>query len=232
MRLKDVIHFYIGSPYFIFPEESITDGFLDKYKKQYPTGVYAPILPLDKIKIDSILRGGYKLVLRQLSDMKEEELREICEIMEYANSKLPFFRRQKSKTWVQWYCVWDNKETIVANLTNDINGLTIYGNNYYRCYLKVFPFLLKQGFDLFGLINSKQAIDAETLYQKIIKENERKSGLYWTKIRGHWEISKYYSDKNEKVFLLLTCSLDDGKLFYTDQDFEQINETPIIPPTN
>ncbi|MEO7044702.1 MAG: hypothetical protein ABI091_05295 [Ferruginibacter sp.] len=72
-ELKDYLHLYLNSSIsvFIFPDESITDGHLDKYRKDYPNGIYNPLLTFNNYK--QFLNDGYKPILRPLSDMTDDE---------------------------------------------------------------------------------------------------------------------------------------------------------------
>lgn len=71
IKWEDVAHLYIGCEVFVFTDEAITDGFLKKYLKDYPSGVYNPIMTIDKFK--HFIYSGYKPILRPMSDMTEEE---------------------------------------------------------------------------------------------------------------------------------------------------------------
>lgn len=75
-ELKNFLHFYLnaGISVFIFPDDSIKDGFLDKYRKDYPNGVYNPILTIENYQ--RFLNDGYKPILRPVSSMTKEEAQE------------------------------------------------------------------------------------------------------------------------------------------------------------
>ncbi len=76
-EIKDYLHLYLqsGIGCFIFPDDSITDGFLEKHKTRYPNGEYAPKLHIGTY--ERFLKDGYKPILRPLSDMTEEEMEQI-----------------------------------------------------------------------------------------------------------------------------------------------------------
>lgn len=77
MKLQDYLHYYIysGIGVYVFPDDTITNGFLAKYKQDYPNGVYNPVLTLDNYV--KFLNDGYKPILRRLEDMTEEERDEV-----------------------------------------------------------------------------------------------------------------------------------------------------------
>lgn len=110
-ELKDVLHLYIGC-----------------YIKSELMGVQHKFTDFNKSTIHHFIIGNFKLILRPLSDMTEEETKEY-ETLFGCNP-------HESD---EWYC-----EIIMQDIGKP----------------KVWLWLLKRGFDLFGLIESGQAIKA------------------------------------------------------------------------
>jgi hypothetical protein len=170
-KIEDYLHLYLGCDVNVTGE--------GKYNGVYTlekiiTCGFGVIITKPPMKVSfKMQHDKHKLILRPLSDMTEEELRIVLNFMEThfsKDSKLYSRIRERveftsKEIWAQWYCIKENGEKdIVANLSHDIDGLSIFGgNNYYRCYLKTIPFLISKGFDLFGLIESGLAIDKTTL---------------------------------------------------------------------
>ncbi len=80
--IKDYLHFYLksGISVYIFADNSLTadsinDGFLAEYVKNYPNGVYNPVLTIENY--ERFLKDGYKPILRPDTDMTAEESQEI-----------------------------------------------------------------------------------------------------------------------------------------------------------
>lgn len=76
-KLASFMHLYLKSEIgvFIFPDDSITDGFLEKYVTDNPNGVFNPELNIEKY--ERYLRDGYKPILRPDTDMTPEESQEM-----------------------------------------------------------------------------------------------------------------------------------------------------------
>jgi len=121
---------YIGSKVFILPDECITDGTLDRFKANHPNGVYNPELTIDNFK--RYFKDGYKLILRHLSDMTEDEQRE------YIMFEYPDFVNEKE--------VKPFQSLITIRIFN-------------TCTPKQFLYLISKGFDLFNLIKDGHALN-------------------------------------------------------------------------
>lgn len=140
--IKDYLHLYLGcevqlrhnGTFVPDPYEPtcylsrITDGRMDSVGVRYD-GSEEIIYPFT---------ADIKPILRPLSDMTEEEARQLC-----PNGEEPFLKYLSEKD--EWY-------------TNRIH--------FYTAYSECYRFLLSRGFDLFGLIDSGLAIDA-TKIQKV-----------------------------------------------------------------
>lgn len=159
--IREYLHYYIGQ----------------KHRYRYidwEPGHWTPWFTLKNESLDPMLDlsiDGLQLALRKLEDMTEEEVRASIKLMEGHVSKYPIHRRVKNAGTAdqlsQWYYVHNNEEHIIMNLSGGENGFQIYnnGNHYYRCYMKLFDYLLSKGFDLFGLVDAGLAIDAKTITQ-------------------------------------------------------------------
>lgn len=126
-NIKDYLHLYIGCNIAIAEERFNSPGLR-----------LIGISDLGcQVRDESIKLSFYvnledcKLVLRPLSDMTEEEARELC-----PNGEYPFLKYLSEKD--EWY-------------TNRIH--------FYTAYSECYRFLLSRGFDLFGLIDAGLAID-------------------------------------------------------------------------
>ncbi len=76
-KISDYLHFYLksGISVFIFTDDSITDGFLEKYITEHPNGIYHPVLIVENY--ERFLKDGYKPILRPDTDMTPEESQEM-----------------------------------------------------------------------------------------------------------------------------------------------------------
>ncbi len=72
-KFSDYVHLYLKSniSVFVFPDESITDGFLDKYLTMVPNGVYNPVLNEENYK--RLLEGGFKPILKRIKDAPAQD---------------------------------------------------------------------------------------------------------------------------------------------------------------
>lgn len=155
--IKDYIHLYLGCEAYVFPDDTLSNGWLDAAVKNMPALQYKIPVTLDRVK--HIIERGYKLILRPLSDMTEEE-------------RLHWFNRVKKDGETLDESVW----------TTELNGQpcdphwTLWMNerwNGCRCAYTVgindhftaeeFVWLLSKSFDLFGLIEAGLAIDRSKL---------------------------------------------------------------------
>lgn len=76
-EIKNYLHFYLksGISVYVFTDDSITDGFLEKYVTDHPNGVYNPVLTTENY--ERFLKDGYKPILRPDTDMTPEESQEM-----------------------------------------------------------------------------------------------------------------------------------------------------------
>jgi hypothetical protein len=150
-ELKDVLHLMVGQEVLhdwfgeksiekiiaVFESTVIFEIYDDQIEDQYDL--------LDPDNTD-------KLILRPLSDMTDEEGR-YCAILLWHNSDEEF--EDKANIY---------KERQINRAKLDIRDyFGMISLPAYRIGFQLFAYLLKQGFDLFGLIKSGQAIDRKTL---------------------------------------------------------------------
>ena len=142
-QLKDVIHYYIGQSVYLCDN-------LEGNRVIEP--LTAKMLAEDlEMFYDEELPRPYTIVLRRLEDMTEHEAIALVERIVHAD------------------------EFVDVDTTHNSFGdlmVTWRGDEYNATGEKTwsseqFHYLLKQGFDLWGLIDSNQAIDAKTLNQKV-----------------------------------------------------------------
>lgn len=170
-ELKDVIHLYLGCQCVLTEDVPVEEFDDDQTKK----GSVWSLLMINYGDFDLIDGNGYKfvlqdeetcwlgvhgsefkLLLRPLSSVTEEEAIELIGIqLENYPNKLDikmksFGRRSNSDSW-QFSAYEGEKHIISGSLS------------FYRHEPKKFMYLLSKGFDLFGLIESNQAIDSSTL---------------------------------------------------------------------
>lgn len=91
-----------------------------------------------------------KPILRPLSDMTNDEFYELSELLEECDYEAVFQKYNDGKTGVGY--MW--QEGMAGLILNSDAG---------QYFVKIFPFLLSRSFDLFGLIESGEAIDKTKL---------------------------------------------------------------------
>lgn len=140
MEIKDVIHFYIGQDLFYTIE-----GHEPNRMKLTGDQLACFYTLADDPEVN------YKLILRKLSDMTEDEMKEFKKLIPH----IDFVRFERGDKWVYIEHEMDDKHTTrpVCTTTALIGGMP----------MSVMPYLLKQGFDLFGLIDAGLAIDSKSL---------------------------------------------------------------------
>lgn len=71
MELKNYLHLYLGAEVYIFPAETLSNGWYAEKKKGFQDGwgFYELTIP----KYNQTLEAGYLLALRPLSDIKDHE---------------------------------------------------------------------------------------------------------------------------------------------------------------
>lgn len=144
---------------FIFPDDSLEDGFLKKYLTQFPKGVYNPQLTHENYK--KFLKDGYKLILRPLSDILNTEAYEVYKIYFDKEMALDFSGDTGS-------AYFNPKQVRVKaeHALRIFNGED-YETGDFMKVLQLVPYLLKQGFDIFGLIEAGVAIDKTKIAEAI-----------------------------------------------------------------
>lgn len=139
-EFKDVAHLYLGV------EVVNTIGkHMGKIVSVSIDGT-ATINPLDEFKPRVIILNSLKPILRPLSDITNDEFYELSEILERCDYEAVFKKYNDGKTGVGY--MW--QEGMAGLILNSDAGLY---------FVKIFPFLLSRSFDLFGLIESGEAID-------------------------------------------------------------------------
>jgi len=152
MNIKDYIHYYIGCPFIYNGGPKVWDGW-EGFKKG---GAWY-------YKDDNFIKmGGHdfmlskiQLVLRRLSDMTEEEAVKLIHLRSDALIDIQDVELSEGGTGI-----------------NYTHRYRIASRRFKKfCYLRdlnssQFHYLLKQGFDLFGLIDAGLAVDAKTLNTK------------------------------------------------------------------
>lgn len=140
MELKDYLHYYINSgiSVYVFPDDTITNGFLAKYRQDYPDGVYNPVLTLDNYT--KFLNDGYKPLLRRLEDVTDDEWLDI----EHETSIAP--------DAIGWHGI---REAFMTTDTRHRWHWTVTN--------EVLIILRKRGVDVDNLIDAGLAVDIKTI---------------------------------------------------------------------
>lgn len=142
IELKDVIHLYLGCEVKTiseFPARLVWAGILGSEAQKYGTLVGG-------MSTTRHWEPENKLVLRPLSDMTEEEANAIWKILDWNEAIHPPHRIGD---------ILSEFDTIERD-----DGTS--ENSHWGHLVKIMPYLLKQGFDLFGLIESGQAIQSSS----------------------------------------------------------------------
>lgn len=154
IQLKDVINLYLGCEVVLCQDDPKRRrignfaGFHD-----YPTCISA------RIKFRAGPDGHthiflLKPILRQLSDMKDEEKTEIGKMWTWYQDKTIL----NDAHFNEWH------KSVHAMVTGALMEDGDYDSRMSaKAYFQIIPYLLKQGFDLFDLISRGQAIDKTTL---------------------------------------------------------------------
>lgn len=116
------------------------------------------VIPQMLIDMDSMLTAfyTYKLLLRPLSDMTEEELMELCRVNtpKLRWDSIEIFDVDEHKIWYADGSMWH------GDGVSELNDLHIY---FAEMNPKSFAYLLSIGIDLFSWIESGKAIDKTKL---------------------------------------------------------------------
>lgn len=144
IQLKEVIHYYIGQRFL----------YSSHHEPQNESYV------LRASMLSETVSFGDRPILRRLEDMGEDEMRLLY----------------RARTW--WAYIQDSHIKKIGFDKDNLNAINIdyegpsgssgYTVGHEIMYMNAlmpnqFHYLLKQGFDLFGLIQSGQAIDAKTI---------------------------------------------------------------------
>lgn len=134
-ELKDYLHLYIGCDAYVFPDETLTNGWLEQKLKEIPKMEYK--IPVTHDRVRYILERGYKPILRPISSMTEEEAKHLITLRGYTDVS--------------------NVNFINGGVEFDHPGMTTY-INFDKQTPEQFAYLLSRGFDLFGLLESNLAV--------------------------------------------------------------------------
>lgn len=150
MNIKDYIHYYIGQSFqfdnkqweMIAVSRKLVTGWRDNTE-------------ISSTEIQ-VYHNEAKLMLRRLSDMTEEEATELAKIqtVEKRLKDVQVLLIEKDRVHYIDGSMWQ------GDGVEEYNDLYVY---YDLLTPKQFVYLLKQGFDLFGLLDAGLAIDAKTI---------------------------------------------------------------------
>lgn len=142
-QLKDYLPLYIGQFVYIFPDETLTDGWLQKKLIEYPELRWK--LEVTPETLVQRITDNYKLILRPLSEMNEEERIEFYE--KY------FGRRMANDYTGDTGSAYFQPKKVIP--TTDHIMRIVCGDDYssgdFMKVVEMVPWLLSKGFDLFGL---------------------------------------------------------------------------------
>lgn len=150
MKLSDCLHFYLGCE--CIKTESGTRGKLARIGESMCNLKFS-----DEIGQNvSFMIEEVKPILRPLSSMTEEEAVEFCKI-ETTENRHHLIEIHEVKQNEVWY---SDGSRFQGDGIDELNDLFIHFNHLSA---NQFAWLLSKSFDLFGLIESNQAIDSSTL---------------------------------------------------------------------
>lgn len=142
MELKDVLKFYLGCEVLLESKMYGVGGKPDKIRER--------LVGIDENGAEGeqhiLYEGDFKLILRPLSSMTEEEA------LEFARIERPEAEKVKLKDGKVWSYHDPKDGTFYKWLTHSLETITP----------KQFVWLCKKGFDLWNLIESNQAINHKT----------------------------------------------------------------------
>lgn len=146
MQLKDVIQYYSGQKWRY-------KDFADEWTAWH------------EFKLSYIERDvkSPQLALRRLSDMEEEECIYVTGVEKYPD--LVVQRFQKSERGIRVDFKFKNPNSERNNPDGWSYLATGFGFEISEYKPHIFHYLLQRGFDLFGLIDSGQAVDVKTIKQ-------------------------------------------------------------------
>lgn len=160
---KDVAHLYLNSDvaFYVFPPDTYSDGWLAKTLVEHPKLQYA--IPIEFEKIADAEYKGYLPILRRLSSMTEEEAVEIAVIM-YGQPDSRKWRLEDKKDFFNVYRKHCSESFTIDKASGDIDRYVRHADGEIELettlqHHYVTRYLLSKGFDLFGLLESGQAIE-------------------------------------------------------------------------
>lgn len=169
MKLQDYIKYYIGCRVEAYPY-----GWQQK-RTECGKLVGIGIHDIVNIKFDTwqsvadVSISCVKIILRRLEDMTEEEAEQLAMI--YSGAKSVERTKGVANNWHYYFCYFgENEEGELLIIAAD--GCAWYAHYFdedqpgHRNIVdehKAFHYLLRQGFDLFGLITAGLAIDIKTI---------------------------------------------------------------------
>jgi len=147
-NIKDYLHFYIGC--------------------EFSNGLDAKVRTVTFSNADTILGakvGDFKLILRPLSDMTEEEMKELYLLVFGKKFVGDNISHRDGLTKNDRWVLWSGIERLFIYKDGDVGADCDL--HYMRVpYQKVFTWQLSKGFDLFGLI------DAGLVIKKLTEINQ------------------------------------------------------------
>lgn len=136
-KIETYLHLYLGCKGMV--EILSPDGYT--WEKPIKTN----LKPYTLYEIQRGVYRNFKPILRPLSDMTEEEAKELLTIQYWRPGQSPIYERH-SDICIDFYFYYDGKKNYTQLDWDSLNSQS-------------FRYLLKQGFDVFNLIGENLAID-------------------------------------------------------------------------
>jgi hypothetical protein len=162
MKLIDVIHFYLGC--------QCVDAWFPSEHEQYEKGWKLLAIDIESPKPYGLNNGEFdtwtaeiKPILRPLSSMTEEEMKEIWKIIfhrDFVGNNIIWFNKESNSSAKRWV-LSSGVERLGIEMTGHIWADSDLHHFKYNPYFTT-QYLLSKHFDLFNLIESGQALDATT----------------------------------------------------------------------
>jgi hypothetical protein len=146
-ELKDFIHLYVGQFVYIFPDETLTNGWLQKKLIELPGLRWKLEVTPDTLAQRII--DNYKLILRPLSSITEEEAKQYARLKGYKDDYIQDFKFVEKG----FEFGTEGRRTFLCLVPP-------YGDSHKP---NQFVWLLKNGFDLFDLRAAGVAVYEEDL---------------------------------------------------------------------
>lgn len=191
-KLEDYLYLYVGANIYIFPPDTVGQ-WIGEQMQRLPELNYSYPLTIDKIK--STLKDGYLPILRKLDSMTDDEVNAIASIMiskeqhceigrvgdDYISAT---YKKEPVTNWGDWDSV-----SMILSLMESSKGIAVHNNWDYSNNKgightsedlhnshEITRFMLRQGFDVFGLINANLAVDKSAI-ERSIKEQVKNKPL-------------------------------------------------------